>query len=417
MRIYATLTRSSLETSIASEVDPPERTPQSVFQTWAGVLSFLKRISFGGHTQICADPLTGETVDYGVVVWHNLTVVESYLARLNVSVAITKVNRPGRSKHYEFQSGKLDSAYSPSNPTDALIAYEAQLAKYPYLEHGFDVPYSVSSDLLLPFGEFTKKYELQATVDLTFGFTEGLGDMLAHPTLYVMKLFGPTLIKELSTGFLTTALHDNSLLYEHARADLGQNALLNSSILVVDRKEEQKFLSSHHQGLILIKALKLIFTIPPKLDNLHGRDLSEYERALFKQFSNFVYCTGLIRNTGIPANVSVVNVGLNTLHSVPVLPWLYSIIPTIISGLLNLKFGSVQEIPDGDVTEAVVSSVQRLETAGKGSSHPEFAAYSGHTSVRADCSANCNCMRLLQESLRTPRRQTHILHWCILPSA
>ena len=150
-------------------------------------------------------------------------------------MAITKVNHPGRSKHYEFQPGKLDSAYSPSNPTDVLIAYEAQLAKYPYLEHGFDVPYSVSSDLLLPFGELTKKYELQATVDLNFGFTEGLGDVLAHPTLYVMKLFGPTLIKELSTGFLTTALHDNSLLYEHARADLGQNALLNSSILVVDR--------------------------------------------------------------------------------------------------------------------------------------------------------------------------------------
>jgi hypothetical protein len=105
---------------------------------------------------------------------------------------------------------------------------------------------SCPSDLLLPFGEFVKSYALQPMVGLVFGFTQGLGDVLAHTTLYVMKLFGPELVKELATESFTTTLHDNSSLYEHARVDLRENGLLNSSILEVDR-------NSRNGAKILVK--------------------------------------------------------------------------------------------------------------------------------------------------------------------
>lgn len=38
----------------------------------------------GGHTNTYTDPSTNETVDYGVVVFHNLTVVNDYFARFDI---------------------------------------------------------------------------------------------------------------------------------------------------------------------------------------------------------------------------------------------------------------------------------------------------------------------------------------------
>ncbi|CAK9881657.1 unnamed protein product [Sphagnum jensenii] len=54
-------------------------------------------------------------------------------------------------------------------------------------------------------------------------------------------------------------------------------------------------------GLKLIQAKKIILTIPPKLYNLVGWDLSSNESSLFAQFRNSAYYTRLIRHSGIPS--------------------------------------------------------------------------------------------------------------------
>ena len=67
-----------------------------------------------------------------------------------------------------FKRAKSTSALFPAMPRGALAAYAAQLARYPYLDAGFDLPYPVPSDLLLPFGDFVKKDSLESGVQRTF---------------------------------------------------------------------------------------------------------------------------------------------------------------------------------------------------------------------------------------------------------
>ena len=80
---------------------------------------------------------------------------------------------------------------------------------------------------------------------------------------------------------------------------MGENVYLSSTILAVDRSEAKVLVQTASACLVLIKSTKLVFKIPPKLNNLHGRDLSSSERTLFQQFSNSGYYTALLRNTGI----------------------------------------------------------------------------------------------------------------------
>ncbi|TAQ90979.1 hypothetical protein B7494_g715 [Chlorociboria aeruginascens] len=335
----------------------------------------------GGHTETYTDPATGKTIDIGVVVFHNLDLVKNYFARLNVSlVTETGLGSSAGSEFVDFRTGKVVANFTSPDFTAALGVYATQLAKYPYVELGFDLPYPVPGDLLLPFGDFVIKYSIQSFIPFLFNFAQGLGDLLAQSTLYVFKNFGSDLITDLSIGFLTTALADNSLLYEHATAVLGENVLLNSTIIAVDRSgSSAKVLLETPSGLTLVKASKLVFTIPPKIDNLGGWDLSVSEKILFPQFDNSAYYTGLLRNTGIPDSTTVSNTGSNTLYNLPVLPASYSFSPTTVSGLTSVKFGSAFALSDEEVQKSIIEEVNRLDFPGKVPGNPEFAVYSSHT--------------------------------------
>lgn len=340
----------------------------------------------GGHTETYTDPATQGKVDIGVVVWHDLDIVRNYFARFNVPLTKANFSIPGVTTEYvDFRTGKIASQYSPSNPAalgGALAAYGAQLAKYPYLEAGFDLSYPVPADLLLPFGDFVKKYSLDAAVSLIFSFAQGLGDLLAQPTLYVMKNFGLDILRNIQVGFLTTERHDNSELYQKARAQLGDDVLLLSEVVATDRNADggAKILVKTPSGLKLILAKKIVLTIPPKLNNLLGFDLDDTERSLFRHFGNSAYYTGLLRNAGIPPNISFANVGVDTPYNLPVLPGLYGLSQTGIPGLLSVKYGSPVELSEEQVKEDVIESVNRLRMAGTlPTTTPEFAVFASHT--------------------------------------
>ncbi|KAE8453972.1 hypothetical protein EG329_007748 [Mollisiaceae sp. DMI_Dod_QoI] len=342
----------------------------------------------GGHTQTYTDPDTGSKIDYGVVVWHDLPIVRDYFARLNVSL-VYRASDNTSTQYFDFRTGLLDTSYVPANPADlfaAFTAYVDQLANYPYVEFGFDLPYPVPADLLIPFGDFVVKHNLQTMMGFLFGFAQGMGDLLAQPTLYVMKNFGEDIVKSiLSTsigqGFLTTELQDNHILYARAAAVLGKNVLFNSTILAVDRSDadQVKVVVNAPSGQILLECRKIMMTIPPKLDNLNGWDLSDSELSLFGQFLNTGYYAGILRNSGIPNNVTIFNVNPTTLYSHAVLPAVYKISQTSVPGLVVVVFGANQTIPDQQVQHQILSGVQQLKLDGKGPSNPEFVVYTSHS--------------------------------------
>lgn len=337
----------------------------------------------GGHTNTYTDPSTNETVDYGVIVFHNLDIVKKYFARFNVPLTTASFAAPGQVNEYvDFTTGKAVAGYAPANSSAALAGYAAQLAKYPYVEAGFDLPYPVPADLLLPFGDFVKKYNLQSLVGFLFGFAQGLGNLLEQYTLYVFKNFGLGILQDLQIGFLTTARQDNSEIYVKALAELRDNVLLQSHVIATDRSSNDgvKVLVKTPTGPKLIIAKKLLITIPPKLNNLRGFDLSSNETTLFSQFLNSAYYTALIRHTSIPPNTSLTNIGANTLYNLPPLPGLYTITPTRVPGLYDVKIGSATALSDAQVKALIRDTVARLRTAGTfNTTRLQFAAYENHT--------------------------------------
>lgn len=350
----------------------------------------------GGNTQTYTDPSTQVKIDIGVQAFHNTTIVTNYFARFGIPLTTTELTIPGVVTEYvDFRTGALVNGYSPSDPTAAFGAYAAQLANYPYLDSGFELPNPVPSDLVLPFGEFVTKYDIAAAVSTIFDFGEGIGDLLSIPTLYVMKLIGLSTLETIETGFLTTAAHDNSAIYQKIQALLlsADALLLQSHIVATDRTNTNdglvKILVSTPSGLKLIKAKKIVIAIPPTLQNLANFDLDTTERSLFKQFNTTGYYTGLLRNSGIPDNVSVANTGVNTLYNLPVLPGIYSIDPTGVPGLHSFQYGSDMPLPNEQVKADILASLKRLETAGTiSSATPEFAVFSGHVPFEFTVSAS-----------------------------
>ena len=337
----------------------------------------------GGHTHTYADPATGAKVDIGVVVWHDLPIVRDWFARFGVPLEKATFDAPGqRSVYADYRTGKVVDGFTPADPSAALGGYAAQLAQYPYLEAGFDLPAEVPPDLLLPFGDFVRKYSLDAAVNTIFNFGQGLGDILSQPTLYVMKNFGLDILRNLSIGFLTTARHDNSELYVKARAELGNDALLGSRVLATERDAlgYARVLVRTPTGVRVVRARKLLVTIPPKLDNLAGFDLDGTEAALFAQWRNSGYYTGLLRGTGIPDNVSVTNIGAGTPYGLPALPAPYAISPTGVPGLHAVKYGSPRQLPEAQVKADILASVRRLRAAGTiDAGTPGFAVFASHS--------------------------------------
>jgi len=310
-----------------------------------------------------------------------LDIVKKYFARFDIPLTIADIN-PGVTKYVDFHTGKA-VPFAPPNSTEALGAYATQLAQYPYLNDGFELPDHVPEDLLLPFGDFVTKYKLDAAVDTITRFGQGLGNLLSQPTIYVFKNFHLDVLKSITTGFLTTKNHDNSELYEKAQAELGADALLNSRVLATNRDSPDGYthlLVKTPSGVKLIRAKKVVLTIPPKLSNLQSFDLDKTERKLFGQFSNSAYYTGILRNSGIPEDLTVANVGPNTRDNLPALPGIYSITPTGVKGLANVKYGSAVALSDAQVRANIIADVTRLHKAGTlGTTTPEFAAFSSHT--------------------------------------
>jgi hypothetical protein len=217
----------------------------------------------GGHTNTYIDPVTKAPVDHGVQVWMDIPVVNNYFRNLNFLTTTVNVNLPPFIQYVaDFSADQIvpTSALPPENITLGLEAYVAQLAKYPYLNNGFDLPNPVPADLLLPFGDFVNKYQLQSIVPLLFDYAQGSGNMLAQLTLYILKLIHSVTISAIVNGdFLTSAIHNNHQLYDLALQVLGSNVLLNSTTLGILRSGNSVLAAIlTPSGPMLVKAKQLV---------------------------------------------------------------------------------------------------------------------------------------------------------------
>ncbi len=331
----------------------------------------------GGHTETYHDPVTGGTIDIGVIVFEDEPHVRNYFDRFGVGLTPLGGDFGGTTTYVDFRTGKSVD-FTPPVPA-ALPAYYEQISKYGPIDTVIDLPDPVPAELVAPFADFVKKYDVGSVVKLVFNYGQGIGDILKLPALYSINTFGQGVVKNILGGsFLTSAAHDNSLLYEKATAALGENALLSSHVIAVERGSYGvRVLVATPQGPQLILARKLVVAAPPLPRTFAGFDLDSSERGTFSQFISGAYYTGVVRLDGLPAGVGLENIGPSTPYNLPPLPGLYGVSPTGVPGLYNVKYGSPVPLTDDQVKRDIRAQIERV--ADYPIDYQGLVTYSSHT--------------------------------------
>ena len=360
------------------------------------VIVVEKQDRLGGHTKTYVDPISKQPIELGVAEWENTTIVRNFIARFGIPLYKYNFTLPGVTSEYvDFQTGKIASPKS-TNVTNGWDLFQAQVAKYPFLDYSLDsVPFPVPPDLLLPFGQFIEKYNLQAAVPYLSLYGQGWGNFVTLPTLLAIKFFPPDFYSPASlqgTGSGALAAKDNSLLYEAAQKELGNSVLLNSTVLSMNRTaaDYARITVQTPSGVQHIRAKKIISAIPPILENLKGFDLNATEVPIFNKFRYHGWYVGLLNNSGIPNNLTIFNYGTNNAqnYDIVVLPAAYDFFATPVPGLHYFTFGlndSELTFTQSQVLANMEASLARMRAVGtlsktqSGAAVPNIIDFTSHT--------------------------------------
>ena len=342
-------------------------------------------IRFKGHVNTYVDPSTGQTYDYGVQIFSNISIVTNYFEHFNIPLAPLTSSGGGVSVPVNFETGDVVPASKliGGNLTAALLEYLAQENKYPEIFENWDLPYPVPEELLMPFGDFIKKYDLSALAYDSFSYDQGAANILAQPTLYMMKYQDRIQTQDqIAGGFIRNALGDNQELYDKALAELGSNAFISSHVEHVKRLEDcVEVYVSTPDGQKVIKASKLLISIPPTLSNLGFLDLTSHESGLFGQWNNSYYWDVVMKNTGIPDNTSLANFNPNAPLNLPAMPGIYGFEATPITNLHATYYSSPGPMSNAEVKADILATLARVRS-GLGypplSKPPEFVGFHDH---------------------------------------
>lgn len=272
----------------------------------------------------------------------------------------------------------------------AFQVYLAQLAKYPFLRPGSELPSPIPVDLLLTFGDFVVKYQLEAIAFTISSFMGGWGHPINVPTFYVMKYFDATTVQALLGHFLTTIAHNNQHIYTKAAAYLGSDAFVSSTFYAIQRNIKLPnntvipvaVIANTPAGPKFIIAKKLVMAIPPKIENLSplNMDLNNSDKALFGQFSNSYYWTGIVRNSGVLSNTSFANVNPAGQYGIPSPPSTIAILASGARDLHEVFYNSATSLSDDAVKDNILADIAKLVTAGgfPAGARPQFVAFQNH---------------------------------------
>ena len=377
------------------------------------VVVIERQARLGGQTTTYMDPVTGQSIDYGVTYFQNLPLVRAFFDHFKIPLSSVSFDFHLDMVDLHAETRVASSSYPP--PTEAAQAkekYLAELARYPYLKAGFDLPSPVPEDLLLPFGDFLRKHTMEAAIFELGTLVNPLGDWAAKPTLYVFKYLNLDVMEGAKTNFLRPVDRNNSAPYVAAQRELGEDVLLSSHIKRSQRGHSDGWNYIEVQspsGQKLIRAKKIIVAAPPKPDNLAGFGLTDAETKVFSQFDNIYFYPALVRITGLPENVCYQNRGTNDPFLRPQVPSMVLLRPNEVHSLRTVHYASPRPLSEDQVKEGILQDIRRLLsiTNIEDVSEPEFVVVGNHSpyhlTVSADAIANGFYDKLngLQDTLNT----------------
>ena len=271
----------------------------------------------GGHVESYDDPLMGKPYDYGVNSYTEYGNAKAFFERFNVSIS-TPSRLALTSKFADFDTGvELEGYESPPNDavTAALGRYLEICEKY---EHLIAPSYEkfpekdIPEELLMKFGEFVAKHQLEALVPRLFQVTGmGLGGVVDELTLFVMQIFGAPITRTflgLADSFTPTSRRNQDIYDEIAKV-LDKDVLYSSTVVLAHRDDQGVQLLVHgaDRKLTLISAKKLLISFSPTMENIAPFLPDPAELEIFTSWGvNHVYA-GIVTHPALPENYSFVN--------------------------------------------------------------------------------------------------------------
>jgi hypothetical protein len=343
----------------------------------------------GGHAETFRDPNTGAPIDIGVIIFPDNQLVRGYFGRFGVPL----INLPaggggGRSSFVDFRSGSAVSAFDPT-PAElgaALGAY-FQLVSGPFAflaQNGYQLPAHgpLLRQLTQPFGQFAQQNGLSALLPLFYLYEQGFGSLLDAPTLYVLKNLGPEVVGGILGSTFLAAPTGVGSLYDAATSVLGPDTIFDADVLRVVRPGRGPVIlvASTPDGPRVVECGKLLITAPPLLSNLRNLDLDGLEWSLLSRFDPHFYYTAVLKTSGLAPDLSLVNAAPDTPFNLGPLPGIYSISPSPVPGLTNVKYGSSRWLSDATVRAAIRADIERVNIGGVGPIHvDDFAIFKSHS--------------------------------------
>ncbi|KAL3480192.1 hypothetical protein BJX99DRAFT_267125 [Aspergillus californicus] len=364
----------------------------SLIDKGKSVVVIEKQGRLGGHTASYTDPVSGNTTEIGVQIYHDMDIVRDYFGRFDIPVYLNPGFFPSLA-NYDYRTGdEVDLEFQPSQEeiTAAFAIWTEHLAKYPELDTEISLPDPVPEDLYIPLRDFVEKYGIQAAVPTMHYYNPGVGEILDNPTFEQMRYWSRIgMVNSIQSGFLSTVRHDSQELYEKAEVELSATSslLLNSEVITASRGERGvKLVVRTPEGKKLIIAKKLLIAIPPKLDFVSPLDLSETEETLFGKFINAGYYAGILNHTSFSETASTSNAAEGEEYNFPVLPGAYNFSPTLIRGLQIFHYGTPQgpeshPISHEDVRAQVLDTIASLQAQNPdvfNHTEPEWVAFHDH---------------------------------------
>jgi hypothetical protein len=354
----------------------------------------------GGHVDTYTVPETNTTLEFGVQSYMRYGPAEDFYARFGIEI-IPFSSRRLTSIPVNIETGERLSGYTPPSnnaTTEALRTWLQFVEQYEaFFEPGywnFPAPEDIPAELLIPFGEFAKTHNVAAAVPRMAAISGmGAGGIEQMLTIDVVQAFGAELTRELLDGRLFVPVGSNSLLYQRARELLGEDVLLESSIVETERSDAGvKLVVKTKGGEVLVKAKQALWTPYPSHDkNLKTFDEDAKEVEVFRDWEASWESVSVLKIPCIPENYSIDYLAPTAVPadwlSIRDYPYTLRLDSTGPSGLnlFRALFSANYSLTPDEMRSTILDGVQRLVTAGTlnhtGSCEVEYRAFSEHSGV------------------------------------
>ncbi|KAH7376913.1 putative FAD dependent oxidoreductase [Plectosphaerella cucumerina] len=278
-----------------------------------------KEEALGGHVDSWTDPETGRTYDTGVVTFIDAGNATSFMERLGLDLG----NMPRAAvtqEYFDFETGGNVPFKPQPFPVQLAVLdkFRIQAEKFePLIQapgyFNFPEPENIPDELLMPFGEWISKHELQDAMPFIYSSTGlGLGNMTNEITLFALQAFGASMARStlgLQGSFVPASLR-NQDIYDAIADVLGDDVHYQSTVVDSWRTDYGVSVlvrNSATNKVTFIAAKRLLISIPPTEKNTAPFDLDEEETEVLGKIEYNNLYTGLIDNSNLAANWSYFN--------------------------------------------------------------------------------------------------------------